>query len=308
MKRALLLAVVVSLYSLSVMAKGRFKGLLENRQEMKGVTTYMTPYLSNLGEGIIPYIVETQDGVWFRVKITYEGSSWMFYKEVYLKGAGETMQVQFTKDDKTDKVLSGGYVRERIDIMADENMIEFLDRFRNDPESKVYFVTDGIEEWHKLNAYEKKNFSNVFAAYDVLANEKGKAAPNTSVITKSSSPCFYDMQLGISMADVKNIEKNTLMTSMSNKTKLVYDASIYGNNCFLSYDFEQGKLKSILALFTSSSKSASEICDTLLPPMLEHYGEPSSSTSTTTTWIEDGTKINLLIADGSATIFILPVQ
>ena len=56
-------------------------------------------------------------------------------------------------------------------------MIEFLDRFRNDPESKVYFVTDGIEEWHKLNAYEKKNFSNVFAAYDVLANEKGKADP-----------------------------------------------------------------------------------------------------------------------------------
>lgn len=157
MKRALLLAVVVSLCSLSVMAKGRFKGLLENRQEMKGVTTYMTPYLSNLGEGIIPYIVETQDGVWFRVKITYEGSSWMFYKEVYLKGAGETMQVQFTKDDKTDKVLSGGYVRERIDIIVGNEETHFLEAIGKCRSIVANLINDAVLTGMNDNSYICEN-------------------------------------------------------------------------------------------------------------------------------------------------------
>lgn len=304
MRNFFLIVMALAMCAPLSVAKNRFKGLMTNVKEISGETVYM---YERLADPIMPYIVETSDGVWMRVKLIYERSSWLFFDEIYLKGAGELRKINFTKSEKDNKVLSGGYVREMVDVLADNDLVDYLDRFRNDKEARVVFVAQGQEVSRSLSYEAKYNLKNVFNAWEILVGEKGQASPNTSVVNNITPPCFYNVRLGMGVDDVKDIEESTLMTSMSNDAKLIYNASIYGNGCFVSYDFENGKLKSILVLFNSPSKSSGEIFDSLLGPMRDYYGTPSSVTSSSVTWIRDGEKINLLNLNNDATIFILPV-
>lgn len=302
MKKILLFVSVFVMCSSSMMSKGRFKGLREERQEVRGLTTYITPYLSHLSTSIVPYIVESQNNVWFKILISYSGHEWIFFDEVYLKGAGESKQILFTKEDKTEKVFSNGDVLERIDIIADDDLIEYFRRFKDDPDSKVYFVANGIEKDHRLMAYEKRFFNNVISAYEVLVREKG----NVSASGKATPPFFQDVQIGMSMDEVKKIERNALLDSKEKKDKLIYNGNIYGKKCLISYVFENNELKSIVAFFISPTLSPNEMYDELLSPMIDYYGEPLSSTTSSAGWIKGDSKINLSVMDEQTVISVLP--
>ena len=266
------------------------------------MTTYITPYLSHLSTSIVPYIVESQNNVWFKILISYSGHEWIFFDEVYLKGAGESKQILFTKEDKTEKVFSNGDVLERIDIIADDDLIEYFRRFKDDPDSKVYFVANGIEKDHRLMAYEKRFFNNVISAYEVLVREKG----NVSASGKATPPFFQDVQIGMSMDEVKKIERNALLDSKEKKDKLIYNGNIYGKKCLISYVFENNELKSIVAFFISPTLSPNEMYDELLSPMIDYYGEPLSSTTSSAGWIKGDSKINLSVMDEQTVISVLP--
>ena len=112
------------------------------------------------------------------------------------------------------------------------------------------------------------------------------------------------MKWGMNKSEVKDLETNPLVTKLGDDNKLVYNSVVYGTKAFVTYDFQQDKLKGILVLFQSSSIPIEQSYDQVYTQMENHYGEAVSHNASETTWIQDDKKIVLIIMKSNLAIFV----
>lgn len=306
MKKAICLFVCL-FCAICVFSQEKFKGLVRETNELTGVNWYRIRGFSNCYTSLFTYVGESDGLVWMNAQFKYRGSDWIFFDKIYLLIDGEKIEIPFSQDDKSDDVTYGGGVSEKVNIQADDELMDIFKKVQLSQNTKLFFVGKNSQHSHEITKCEKNNIRNVFNAYESLNAKHGISQSTTSSILSQPSdtvPCYCSMKWGMNKSEVKDLETNPLVTKLGDDNKLVYNSVVYGTKAFVTYDFQQDKLKGILVLFQSSSIPIEQSYDQVYTQMENHYGEAVSHNASETTWIQDDKKIVLIIMKSNLAIFV----
>ena len=150
------------------------KRLKKNYDDVSGTIWYEQPYFVHYNSQNLAslYIGENDKSVWLRLKMTYAGADWIFFKNAYLSYDGKTLEVVFNEyKDKETQVSSG--VQEWIDVSVDNSMFTYLKEFVQAKEPKMR-LSGKYTRTRTLSTNEIKGMRDVLLAYEVLKEEKTK--------------------------------------------------------------------------------------------------------------------------------------
>lgn len=157
-------------------AKARLQAvnkLKKTHDDVANVTWYLNPYFTHYNDDnrTSIYIGKNSSSVWLRLKMSYGGEDWIFFKNAYLSYDGNTREFLFDEynDKKSDN--SGYGVWEWIDVMLSDSDIRFLEGFVNAKEPKMR-LSGKYTKTRVLSQSEIKALKDVLLAYDVLKFEK----------------------------------------------------------------------------------------------------------------------------------------
>lgn len=295
MKRRLLLTLTLLLtITVAFPQKNPLDYVKKEYDEFKGLTFYKMKGL--YVPPICPYIVHPQGAIPFlRVNFTYRGSEWVFFDKILLTcDGGGIYQVSFSEYEYDSQILSSGSVKEWIDIIADDELINYLKNFVKSEKPKIRF-TGKYEHTTTFNKQMLKPIVNVLNAYDVLLRDSNNAG-ETPVVQREINyiPDVRNAQWGMTASEVRQSESAPPIAGMSSNENLIYSINIYGFKCFLTYGFKNGKLDIVLALFNSIGP---DIINGIISSVSETYGEPVSQKASSVVWLSETTKILLAVTE-----------
>lgn len=150
------------------------KKLKKEYDDVSGITWYYNPYYVHyLSKNLVSlYIGQKGNDVWLRLKMTYHGDNWIFFKNAYLSYDGNTYDIYFDEyQDKETEVGSG--VSEWIDVSVSGSTLDFLKQMVNGKNIKMR-LSGKYTRTRDLSTNEIKGIRDVLLAYDVLVNEDKK--------------------------------------------------------------------------------------------------------------------------------------
>lgn len=130
-------------------------------------TPSVTPKYINSRCFILPYIVDTNYSYdLFRLKITYTGNDWVFFKKIIFSVDDKITVKYFDYYSITRKVCWGNVV-EYIDIVADD-YIELLKSIATSKKTIVRFVGDDYRHDFTISSSDKKAIQETIQAYEFM--------------------------------------------------------------------------------------------------------------------------------------------
>ena len=143
-------------------SKPPLERLTTDFDDFKNITWYEQSYFThyNNRDFLSLYIGQNDEEIWLRLKASYEGDEWIFFKKCYLSYAGNTYDVIFNQfsDKKTDHDTR---VWEWIDISVDDNLLAYLAEY-------AYSETPKIRLSGKYNSDRDLSRHEIFGLQDIL--------------------------------------------------------------------------------------------------------------------------------------------
>ncbi|WP_321282135.1 hypothetical protein [Marinifilum fragile] len=145
------------------------KKLKKSFDDVSGNTWYYNPYFTHYNNKNLTslYIGKSDSYSWLRLKMSYQGSNWIFFERVYLSYDGNTKEVIFDKYDDKETENSGGGVWEWIDVSVSKDLLKFLRDFSQSPNAKMR-LSGKYTETRNLTWNERQGIRDVIKGYDAL--------------------------------------------------------------------------------------------------------------------------------------------
>lgn len=145
------------------------KKLKKNYDDVENITWYENPYFVHYNNRNLTslYIGHQGSTAWLRLKMSYQGDEWIFFKQAYLSYDGNTKEIFFDeyRDKKSDN--SGGGVWEWIDVSVSDEVEAFLREFENSKNAKMR-LSGKYTRTRTLSLNERQGIKDVLNAYDLL--------------------------------------------------------------------------------------------------------------------------------------------
>lgn len=163
----------------------KIKNLLSNfnkkYDEFKDVTFYNTKQYADdygnihiyIGQSGKEYNIES-NGIWFRVKFTYQGNDWVFFDNIKIKTDNNLYDVILTSEEYRNKytdAIWGGGVIESTDLLFVKNDISMLRDIVNSKEVKIRYEGNKRRRDKKLSDKDKKNLAKVLEIIEIYYGE-----------------------------------------------------------------------------------------------------------------------------------------
>lgn len=141
--------------------------LRKEYDDVSGITWYYNPSFVhyNNTNRVSLYIGQDSNNVWLRLKISYEGNSWIFFENAYLSYDGNTREISCS--NKETEVGNGGRVWEWIDVPVDEALLSYLKAFTEGKSIKIK-LSGKYSNTRAVSNPERRALNDVLLAYDVL--------------------------------------------------------------------------------------------------------------------------------------------
>lgn len=144
--------------------------LKKKYDDVSGITWYYNPYYThydNMNSTSL-YIGKSDLGTWLRLKMSYEGESWIFFDKAYLSYDGNTREISFDEynDKNTDNTTR---TWEWIDVSVDSWTEEFLKKLVDGKSVKMR-LSGKYSKTKTLSSTEIRGMRDVLNAYEVLKN------------------------------------------------------------------------------------------------------------------------------------------
>ena len=136
--------------------------------DISGITWYEQPYFTHYNNSFLTSIyIGSENSNWLRLKMSYSGDNWIFFKKAYLSFDGKTKEIFFDnyKDKKSDN--SGGKIWEWIDVTIDNELESFLRKFAKSKNAKMR-LSGKYSKTRTLTYNERKGILDVLNGYDAL--------------------------------------------------------------------------------------------------------------------------------------------
>lgn len=143
--------------------------LKKEYDDVSNITWFYNPYF-NHGNGsnrMSLYIGKKGSNVWLRLKMSFGGSSWIFFDNAYLSYDGNTREIYFNEYRDKESDNYGGYVWEWIDVPVNGELLLFLKKFANGKSLKMR-LSGKYTTTRELSEDEIMGIKDVLLAYDVL--------------------------------------------------------------------------------------------------------------------------------------------
>ncbi len=146
--------------------------LKKEYDDVSGITWYYNPYFThynNINRTSV-YIGKSGSSTWLRLKMSYEGDSWIFFEQAFLSYDGNTREIYFDKykDKESDNSVR---VWEWIDVPVDSSLEQFLIKMVDGKSAKMR-LSGKYTNTRNLTSTEKKAIKDVLLAYNILKNQK----------------------------------------------------------------------------------------------------------------------------------------
>ncbi len=147
--------------------------LKKQYDDVEGITWYYNPYFThyNNTNHVSLYIGKRDNGdAWLRLKMSYEGESWIFFTNAYLSYDGNTLEIPFNEfaDKKSD---NNTRVWEWIDVPVTTEIYGFIQQMVEGKSLKMR-LSGKYSETRTLTKSEINGLKDVLLAYDVLLSGK----------------------------------------------------------------------------------------------------------------------------------------
>lgn len=150
------------------------KRMKKDYDDVSGQIWYQNPYFTHYNNSNLTsiYIGQSDSNVLLRLKMSYYGDSWIFFKNAYLYYDGNTLEIPFNEyqDKKTENDSS---TWEWIDVGVSSDMLAFIREMANGKDVKMR-LSGKYTETRKLSTNEMKAIKDILLAYDVLVNNQNK--------------------------------------------------------------------------------------------------------------------------------------
>ena len=143
--------------------------LRKDHDDVSGITWYKNPYFTHYNNTNLTslYIGDKNNNRWLRLKMSYSGDDWIFFKKAYLSYEGNTKEVPFDDyDDKETDNGSGG-VWEWIDVSVSSDLESFLRDFAKSSQAKMR-LKGKYTRTRRLTWKERQGILDVLNGYDAL--------------------------------------------------------------------------------------------------------------------------------------------
>lgn len=115
---------------------------------------------------------KSSSAVWLRLKMSYAGENWIFFKSAYLSYDGNTKYISFDEYKEKHSDNDGYEVWEWIDIPMNKDLLSFLRKMVDGKKVKMQLLGE-YGDSRTLSYSEKQGIKAVLLAYDVLRSESG---------------------------------------------------------------------------------------------------------------------------------------
>jgi hypothetical protein len=137
--------------------------------DVSGITWYTNPYFThyNNSNNLSIYIGKEKTGEpWLRLKMSYQGSDWIFFERAYISYEGNTVEIKFDeyRDKKSD---NDSGVWEWIDVRVTSDILKFLEDFAQSQDAKMR-LSGKYTKTRNLTKNERQGIIAVLNGYDVL--------------------------------------------------------------------------------------------------------------------------------------------
>lgn len=142
--------------------------------DVQGITWYYNPYFTHYDNvsGTSIYMGKSSSSVWLRLKMSYAGENWIFFKSAYLSYDGNTKYISFDEYKEKHSDNDGYEVWEWIDIPMNKDLLSFLRKMVDGKKVKMQLLGE-YGDSRTLSYSEKQGIKAVLLAYDVLRSEPG---------------------------------------------------------------------------------------------------------------------------------------
>lgn len=142
--------------------------------DVQGITWYYNPYFTHYDNvsGTSIYMGKSSSAVWLRLKMSYAGEDWIFFKSAYLSYDGNTKYISFDEYKEKHSDNDGYEVWEWIDIPMNKDLLSFLRKMVDGKKVKMQLLGE-YGDSRTLSYSEKQGIKAVLLAYDVLRSESG---------------------------------------------------------------------------------------------------------------------------------------
>lgn len=142
--------------------------------DVQGITWYYNPYFTHYDNvsGTSIYMGKSSSAVWLRLKMSYAGENWIFFKSAYLSYDGNTKFIDFDEYKEKHSDNDGYGVWEWIDIPMNKELLSFLRKMADGKKVKMQLLGE-YGDLRNLSYSEKQGIKAVLLAYDVLRSEPG---------------------------------------------------------------------------------------------------------------------------------------
>ena len=144
------------------------KKLKKKHDDVSGITWYKQPYFIHYTNTNLTsiYIGDNGSSKWLRLKMSYQGDDWIFFKSAYLSYDGNTKEIIFNEyDDKETE--HGGGVWEWIDLTVTKDVEFFLKEFAKSKNAKMR-LSGKYTKTRNLTWKERQGIIDVLNGYDAL--------------------------------------------------------------------------------------------------------------------------------------------
>ena len=148
------------------------KKLKKDKDDISGITWYKQPYFTHYTNTNFTsiYIGHTANSEWLRLRMSYAGDNWIFFKKAYLSYDGKTKEITFNEYDDKDSDNNRN-VWEWIDIKVTKDVEEFLREFSKSKNAKMR-LTGKYTETRNLTWNERQGIRDILDGYDALKGER----------------------------------------------------------------------------------------------------------------------------------------
>ncbi len=145
------------------------KKLKKRHDDVSDVTWYKNPYFTHYQNKNLTsvYIGHSGTSTWLRLKMSYQGDDWIFFKKAFLSYGGNTKEIIFNEYDDKKSESSGRGVWEWIDITVSSDIEKYLRGFAKSKNAKMR-LSGKYTRTRNLTWSERQGIIDVLNGYDAL--------------------------------------------------------------------------------------------------------------------------------------------
>lgn len=146
--------------------------LRKRYDDVSGVTWYEQPYFTHYTNTNLTsiYLGVSGSSKWLRLRMSYQGDDWIFFKNAYLSYDGNTKEILFNEYDDKESDNGTGGVWEWIDLTVTSDVEEFLREFAKSSNAKMR-LSGKYTKTRNLSKNERQGIIDVLNGYDLLKQD-----------------------------------------------------------------------------------------------------------------------------------------